>query len=49
MKLSFKHKHTIRLAVLLLVLGGIITFIYFELMEEHRIYKNMSKETSSNN
>ena len=31
MKLSFKQKNIIRVIGLLLILGGIIVFIYFEL------------------
>ena len=49
MKLSFKQKNTIRVIGLLLILGGIIVFIYFELKKDRNMLSlnNIEKELSS--
>ena len=49
MKLSFKQKNIIRVIGLLLILGGIIVFIYFELKKDRDMLSlnNIEKELSS--
>ena len=49
MKLSFKYKNTIRLIILLLILFGILIFIYYELKKDKDIMSlnNLEKELSS--
>lgn len=50
MKLSFKQKNALRLIVLLVLLAGIIVFIYFQLKDEddkHLDMNNLENELSS--
>ena len=50
MKLSFKQKNALRLIVLLVVLAGIMVFIYFQLTDEddkHLDMNNLNNELSS--
>ena len=50
MKLSFKQKNALRLIVLLVLLAGIIVFIYFQLKEEndqHLDMTNLENDLSS--
>ena len=50
MKLSFKQKNALRLIVLLVVLAGIMVFIYFQLKDEddkHLDMNNLNNELSS--
>ena len=42
MKLSFKQKNALRLIVLLVLLAGIIVFIYFQLKDENDIHLDMT-------
>ena len=52
MKLSFKQKNALRLIVLLVLLAGIIVFIYFQLKEDndtHLDITNLEKNQVKNN
>lgn len=42
MKLSFKQKNALRLIVLLVLLAGIIVFIYFQLKDENDTHLDMT-------
>lgn len=42
MKLSFKQKNALRLIVLLVLLAGIIVFIYFQLKDENGTHLDMT-------